>query len=429
MSSPTATIESTTTKLNTKKTIRSEFLKGIHPSHHRHHAQQQNQQLSSSSAYSTQSIFNSVVAGYLAGCTGTLVGHPLDSIKVLLQTQSSTPTFNANSNSAPTAANSSSVASSPSTTTTVSGPAASSSSSSLHGRPIAQTTTPAAASMSTMTRSPTSYELVATRAVGALTKIQNLYAGMTGPFLSLGVLQAFSFAIYDSSRRVLHRHSNPSASQYDYINNDSLLNVFIASTIAGTCTTIFTSPMMIIKTKQQIKLWGFRQAIRETLHASSTKSTSSISKLKNFYIGFGPHFVSNAIGKGIYMYVYEACKRKYVASSSATQSNDSNTITIKGRMACAAIAGMTCWASIYPFDVLQNQTYRQALLVNNNNNGDVTLRNNTTTTWQLARQMYNQGGIAAFFRGFGITVLRAGPVAAAVLPVYDMSLKWLTTTV
>jgi hypothetical protein len=34
----------------------------------------------------------------------------------------------------------------------------------------------------------------------------------------------------------------------------------------------------------------------------------------------------------------------------------------------------------------------------------------------------------AFYRGFSISILRAGPVAASVLPVYDLTLEWLSSS-
>eukprot|EP00521_Asterionellopsis_glacialis_P000129 CAMPEP_0195253538 /NCGR_PEP_ID=MMETSP0706-20130129/4525_1 /TAXON_ID=33640 /ORGANISM="Asterionellopsis glacialis, Strain CCMP134" /LENGTH=117 /DNA_ID=CAMNT_0040306059 /DNA_START=174 /DNA_END=524 /DNA_ORIENTATION=+ len=108
---------------------------------------------------------------------------------------------------------------------------------------------------------------------------------------------------------------------------------------------------------------------------SSGTTISNLSKIKNFYIGFGPHLVSTGLGRGIYMLAYEGCKRQYIASSSDNSITGSTpSISMKARMACAATAGMICWASIYPFDVLQNQTYRQALEVNG---GDDNTRRNT----------------------------------------------------
>jgi hypothetical protein len=39
--------------------------------------------------------------------------------------------------------------------------------------------------------------------------------------------------------------------------------------------------------------------------------------------------------------------------------------------------------------------------------------------------MYAEQGWRGFFRGFTVTILRAGPVAAFILPVYDVALDQL----
>jgi hypothetical protein len=44
---------------------------------------------------------------------------------------------------------------------------------------------------------------------------------------------------------------------------------------------------------------------------------------------------------------------------------------------------------------------------------------------ELFRAIYTQQGIMPFYRGFGVTLLRAGPVSAAILPIYDMTLDWI----
>ena len=46
-------------------------------------------------------------------------------------------------------------------------------------------------------------------------------------------------------------------------------------------------------------------------------------------------------------------------------------------------------------------------------------------TMAMGRQMLQEGGIRCFYRGFGVTIIRSGPVAAAVLPIYDVTLEWL----
>ena len=47
---------------------------------------------------------------------------------------------------------------------------------------------------------------------------------------------------------------------------------------------------------------------------------------------------------------------------------------------------------------------------------------------RAVRECYAEGGLRAFWRGIGMTLLRAGPVAGVVLPVNDLLLDWLRPT-
>jgi hypothetical protein len=71
-----------------------------------------------------------------------------------------------------------------------------------------------------------------------------------------------------------------------------MLNVAIASFLAGASTSVLTSPMVIVKTKQQTMVWGFRKAVRET-YRNGRKDSGKSHMLKGIctlYTGFGAHF-------------------------------------------------------------------------------------------------------------------------------------------
>lgn len=192
--------------------------------------------------------------------------------------------------------------------------------------------------------------------------------------------------------------------------------------------------MIIVKTKQQIKVWGFRRSIKETYLSGQPKQPNVLNGIRNFYTGFGFHFFCDSIGRGVYMYSYELLKRqlaqaKLYNNNSATtnkqqeqqQSNRVSTanLSIPERMICAASSGMICWAFIFPADVIRSKLYAKSL--------NTQVQPTTMDGIHLARQMVKEQGIKSLYRGMGITVLRAGPVAAAVLPVYDSVLEWLSS--
>merc|ERR1712224_712251 len=104
-------------------------------------------------------------------------------------------------------------------------------------------------------------------------------------------------------------------------------------------------------------------------------------------------------------------------------------LSLRERMICAAATGMVCWSTFYPLDAVRNRMYHAATAATATTNDSATA--NATTTSRSTNSIVETIGIMrkerSFYRGFGITLLRAGPVAAVVLPVYDLTLEWLSS--
>jgi len=225
---------------------------------------------------SSASYGESIIAGYVAGVCGTLVGHPLDSIKVLLQTNNfGSLTLNKSFQSKHETVMA------------------------TKNLPKSNITTPCA-SIFTSKSPPSSRSLRA------------LFAGISGPMMTIGLTQALNFSVYDTTRRILYqqqRNTEGYNDPNDYLYSDTISNVFIASSWSGVVISFFTSPLNIIKTKQQIMVTSFREALQETLLLNnSTKMTFSRMRtgIKNlFFTGFTPHLFCEGFGRGLYYTSYE----------------------------------------------------------------------------------------------------------------------------
>jgi hypothetical protein len=360
-------------------------------------------------ALTATSIRNSVLAGYVAGITGTLVGYPLDSAKVWLQTSSNNnachtarpPTILtvASSSSGAAATNNSlaAIAFSPSTTT--------------NARAIGNraASTLACAIMPTTTN--TTLSSSSTTVTNAVQTIRSLYKGVACPLLTVGLVQSANFAIYDSVRRMLYSWDNHggggtshTGGASDYLHHDSLFHVGVASMTAGAVLAVITSPLVMIKTKQQVQQISFLQASRQTFFSRNDNAWCWRTASR----GLGPHFVAETVGRAIYFTAYERCKRHL-------SSKTGDRLSLSARMGSAALSGMLCWTLIFPLDVLRNRLYAA----------------NTTTgenAWTMSARIYREHGFKGFFRGYAISVVRAGPVAAMILPVYDHVLDMLQPT-
>jgi len=293
-------------------------------------------------AFSFTSVRNSIAAGYVAGVSGILIGHPLDSIKVLIQMRGS--------------------------------------------------------------------NLVKGSSIPQKRSLLSLYSGVQGPLLTVGVVQAINFAVYDSIRRQLHSRRHPDNNDNDgYLHDFAIGDLMIASSIAGGIVATITSPLMAIKTNQQIRPRGFRQTMKELCAAPRGGA---------FFSGFGPHLFCDSIGRMCYLSSYELMKRYLMQCKRDNIDdgiNDTRDLSLSERMLCAGASGMMCWLIIYPADVLRSRMYANAL---------VACRPNLL---MMIESVYaEEKSLRPFYRGLGVTVLRAAPVAAVVLPVYDSAHSWLT---
>ena len=292
---------------------------------------------------SRTAVLNSVLAGWTAGITGTLAGHPLDSLKVWVQTGI---------------------------------------------RPSADTTS--------------------VESSGILNAVRRYYSGVGGPLVTVGLLQSINFAVYDSTRRFWYFNiDNPEADPYgpgrrDYLNHDSYTSVGVAGFAAGTVLSVIHAPILMVKTMQQTRGMTAKEALRMTRAHPTT--------------GFGVHFVVETLNRSVYFCTYEYLKRQLEQQ----QLHDyditgvkSSTVSLGGRMVSAAAAGINCWAWLYPVDALRSRMYAHMAT------GD------PISSLEMAKTMYAEGGVRSFYRGFTVTTFRAGPVAAAILPVYDYVLDAL----
>lgn len=332
-----------------------------------------------------------LIAGYTAGSLGIFVGHPLDSLKVLAQTSSSKSSF-----------------------CSISFIRSILFSSFRNKKQLKNHSQEFINNIPNLVigrnRFRRKLNSVSASNCG---KIQSrsflsLYAGISGPLLTSGVLTSVNFFLYDTLRRTFYRSSQNSteSNKKEYLYHDSLQNVFIAAALSASILSIITSPIIAIKTKQQVMQWSMKEAALDTL-----KSKGGI---RNFYAGYAPHLLCEAFGRATYFTTYEFLKRNMMNFNSSKESE----ISVLQRILCASLTGMITWTCVFPLDVLRNKMYTQSVRCGNSNP--------TVSAIQLAYRMWHfEGRWKPFFRGYFVTIARAGPVAAVSLPCYDLTLEWL----
>lgn len=381
---------------------------------------------SSTSTITPRTARNSAIAGYAAGTTGVVLGHPLDSIKVWVQTNSmgqnkhfatATTGFKTKSQS-------------------VSGTSSAKHASTRSSLMTTSNHTTKKRPMSTLIQQQQQQQrsrFTLPSLHKSLQMVRALYSGVSGPLVTVGLVQSINFMTYDTTRRALYYHQTfffptSSSTKYQvpqqqahhpsssYLDHDPLAHVAIAGFCAGTVLALVTAPLIGIKTHQQVHGTSFPTAARQIWMPRGTIS------VRQAYVGIVPHLVSETFGRALYYTTYEASKRSYTRYMRETQSPEF-VLGWPERMLFAGMAGVACWAAIFPFDALRSRMYYHATSPPATTTPHSIPHPHAVTMRNVARQMWQEG---ALYRGFGLTALRAGPVAAAVLPVYDYVLEQLS---
>jgi len=319
------------------------------------------------------------VAGYVAGIAGLLVGHPLDSVKVMLQNGAAVEVMNGAKVSV------------------------------AQNKPIVSyNTVPSGISLQKRGFSEVAFEGTTLRQSCSVSirggrSLVNLYSGIGVPLVTVGLVQSLNFFLFDTFRSLLR---NSGKSNSTIREHDSILHIGIAAALSGGLVSTLTSPLAMLKTKQQMMMWNMKQAIVDTWAMPLKKGSSS--RLSNFYVGYSSHFLCDSFGRALFFTSYETLKRQI-------KTQDANDISILGRMISACTAGMLATGVMYPLDVLRSKIYCHSAL----------FQLAPPSELQMAKDMYTKQGLTPFFRGFTVSVLRSGPVAAVALPIYDLALEYL----
>ena len=228
----------------------------------------------------------------------------------------------------------------------------------------------------------------------SLTGLHSLYRGVAMPLASTGIMQALNFAVYGSVKHYLteNNHSNLSY----------LHTVFVAGAVSGGVMSLLATPIQVVKVQ-------FQTDLTMTLRKLSANLMSGRKvPLVALYRGYWMTAMGDVVGRGLYMYSYEGMKlllsnhtHPHAYSSTVVDSNVSMSI----KMLAAGFAGSFTWFVLFPIDVIKTRVQSQIYGVSGRDHLRDILRSS-----QPVRQLY---------RGCFYAVIRAAPVAASILPLYE----------
>jgi hypothetical protein len=109
------------------------------------------------------------------------------------------------------------------------------------------------------------------------------------------------------------------------------------------------------------------------------------------------------IGYSAFFSCYKNCPNLYLPTNSNIDPKNENLNKIIKGILC----GFSLWGSMYPFDVIKTHIHGQIL------------EKKTLNEFQIAKNIYKNYGLRGFYKGFGITMIRAIPVNIGIVYTVD----------
>jgi hypothetical protein len=248
-----------------------------------------------------------------------------------------------------------------------------------------------------------------------------LYRGVVPALCATTMVSTTVFTSLEFAKRALSSvRGNPSTVRAP------LIDTFLGGSFSGMVVSTLTAPLHRVKVQLQAGVPA-KSAGGHTISAAvqCARSVLKHEGVRGLYLGWRTQLLSETLGRGVYFGTYDTCKRFFWKNSVHVEphkryNNSSGTsvvpsyrsiddIPLYGRIFSGAVSGVVGWTAIYPIDVIKNQIQAQ------------TVSAKTKSRWrQVVQRLYLQGGIAAFYRGWSVVVVRALPVSSIALPTYDL---------
>ena len=364
------------------------------------------------SSRSENSMACNVIAGLAAGVSGTLLGHPLDTLKTFMQVGSSS--------------NSSSHATKNSNSTTV---------------------------LSLLRRLFQEGNVV-----------RRLYIGVGPPLVSSVMLNAVCFAVYNKNVEVLKpllignedsslcitslasQSTPPVPPPHPTTNTTTTATAspstctlccsmipFIAGWNVGFVSSIISTPFEVVKRQQQIL--GKANSVQYALHMYNTRG------LRGFFQGYFINTVRECLFLSVYFGLYNTVKEKLISPPTiyTDTSKSSTPPTTDGRAStndafvfiipalAGGISGALAWASSYPLDAVCTRVMSPQIV---NHTSSKTIANNhvlrvIADEWRSVTKNGIKKGIAKLYSGVGLSMARASIVSSTRFTTYELTYRYI----
>ena len=252
--------------------------------------------------------------------------------------------------------------------------------------------------------------------------LQGLYSGVTSPLFSLVVLNAVSFGGYSQFSRILGSSKTELVRSKDNLQSPWWVfeyKVFFAGSLCGGLAACISTPFELVKTQMQLHAGSNSKS---SLSVAS-RLIRERGLMRGLYLGHGVNSVREVAFVSTYFGVYEHAKpmlRALLACDSTTMEagNAPNSPIFRvTRMAltplAGGLAGAAAWAVSYPFDCVK---------VNIQGEKVGSRSGAKEGAISVAVSLLRRRGILGLYTGLGASVLRAFLVSGTRFSAFEVAM-------
>ncbi|KAG7110763.1 Mitochondrial carnitine carrier like protein [Verticillium longisporum] len=224
---------------------------------------------------------------------------------------------------------------------------------------------------------------------------RGLYAGVSAPLVGVTPMFAVSFWAYDLGKDIVRSiYPEHPASQPLTIGQTAAAGFFSAIPM-----TAITAPFERIKVILQVQSQKLQpgQAPRYKGPYDVVRQLYAEGGLRSVFRGSAATLARDGPGSAAYFAAYEYIKRRLTPKDPIT-GESTGQISLPAITAAGAAAGIAMWIPVFPVDTVKSRLQTAE--------GHVTIGG-------VVRGVYTNGGLKAFFPGFGPALARAVPANAA----------------
>jgi len=245
--------------------------------------------------------------------------------------------------------------------------------------------------------------------------IPGFFRGLPAPLVASMLENATLFFAYRHCQNVVRSLSSR--------NSEELTNTQLAAAggLAGAAVSFVLTPFELIKCRVQVaNLTHSAESVSVVSPAASTRHFSSPSTLSilahtirtdgisSFYRGHLGTLLRESGGGAAYFGIYESICRLFIqhnqASSQSSEPFTKSQLKAHELLIAGGLAGIGFNGTMYPADAIKSRIQTAPTKVG---------------FLEMASIMYRHGGLRSFYRGCGITLLRAIPSNACILYTYE----------